>query len=132
MLFRSCQVDGHDSLIGDVVFSVMEMCGTEEEAQAWGNQGYYASIGTHPPQFYDDIMVIPVMGSSGNGGRSFIAGYDVSDMDNPKRIWQTFLMPPAQGDPDWALHHCDIGYFFSRSEERRVGKECRSRWSPYH
>ena len=23
-----------------------------------------------------------------------------------------------------------IGYF--RSEERRVGKECRSRWSPYH
>ena len=24
------------------------------------------------------------------------------------------------------LEHC------SRSEERRVGKECRSRWSPYH
>ena len=24
----------------------------------------------------------------------------------------------------------DSGY--SRSEERRVGKECRSRWSPYH
>ena len=22
--------------------------------------------------------------------------------------------------------------FFDRSEERRVGKECRSRWSPYH
>ena len=22
--------------------------------------------------------------------------------------------------------------FESRSEERRVGKECRSRWSPYH
>ena len=21
---------------------------------------------------------------------------------------------------------------FHRSEERRVGKECRSRWSPYH
>ena len=25
----------------------------------------------------------------------------------------------------------DDGYDF-RSEERRVGKECRSRWSPYH
>ena len=24
------------------------------------------------------------------------------------------------------------GDIFSRSEERRVGKECRSRWSPYH
>ena len=23
-------------------------------------------------------------------------------------------------------------YFGNRSEERRVGKECRSRWSPYH
>ena len=23
-------------------------------------------------------------------------------------------------------------YKLSRSEERRVGKECRSRWSPYH
>ena len=23
-------------------------------------------------------------------------------------------------------------YIYTRSEERRVGKECRSRWSPYH
>ena len=25
-----------------------------------------------------------------------------------------------------------INKFLTRSEERRVGKECRSRWSPYH
>ena len=24
------------------------------------------------------------------------------------------------------------GFLLCRSEERRVGKECRSRWSPYH
>src|SRR2546430_3623370 len=30
------------------------------------------------------------------------------------------------GHPFVAAHHR------SRSEERRVGKECRSRWSPYH
>ena len=24
------------------------------------------------------------------------------------------------------------GFYDRRSEERRVGKECRSRWSPYH
>ena len=24
------------------------------------------------------------------------------------------------------------GDYYQRSEERRVGKECRSRWSPYH
>ena len=28
------------------------------------------------------------------------------------------------------LHH--IEFCVVRSEERRVGKECRSRWSPYH
>ena len=36
-------------------------------------------------------------------------------------------------ESDWAdllkLHHA---YGKERSEERRVGKECRSRWSPYH
>ena len=31
-------------------------------------------------------------------------------------------------DCDEIWHAGDIG----RSEERRVGKECRSRWSPYH
>src|SRR5690554_6491764 len=29
-------------------------------------------------------------------------------------------------------HHHQILLLFLRSEERRVGKECRSRWSPYH
>ena len=31
------------------------------------------------------------------------------------------------------ISHVDAGFdFHNRSEERRVGKECRSRWSPYH
>ena len=25
-----------------------------------------------------------------------------------------------------------VDFWADRSEERRVGKECRSRWSPYH
>ena len=32
--------------------------------------------------------------------------------------------------PYYALR--DYGADGQRSEERRVGKECRSRWSPYH
>ena len=28
--------------------------------------------------------------------------------------------------------HLSQGFTEARSEERRVGKECRSRWSPYH
>ena len=46
---------------------------------------------------------------------------------------QSFLDPPMLG-----ISYEDGIYFFARktlfqrSEERRVGKECRSRWSPYH
>ena len=56
--------------------------------------------------------------------------------------------PTVITDPDclkelWALSGHDIAedvelmpvmpfYRLNRSEERRVGKECRSRWSPYH
>ena len=43
------------------------------------------------------------------------------------RIEQGIITEIAEGDavPTGAV---DCG----RSEERRVGKECRSRWSPYH
>ena len=34
----------------------------------------------------------------------------------------------AAQDPDVIYLDADL----MRSEERRVGKECRSRWSPYH
>ena len=37
------------------------------------------------------------------------------------------LRKPAQDADD-----SKAGIVYDRSEERRVGKECRSRWSPYH
>src|SRR6266700_5091024 len=36
-------------------------------------------------------------------------------------------VPPARSLPAGSCGTC-----WHRSEERRVGKECRSRWSPYH
>ena len=30
------------------------------------------------------------------------------------------------------MYEINEDYLAERSEERRVGKECRSRWSPYH
>ena len=40
----------------------------------------------------------------------------------------------ASGSGKTTLLNCisTIDRVSSRSEERRVGKECRSRWSPYH
>ena len=36
------------------------------------------------------------------------------------------------GDTPLFEHHTTSLVFNDRSEERHVGKECRSRWSPYH
>ena len=43
-----------------------------------------------------------------------------------KSIGDTISLNLGDGEKDYTL--CGI----LRSEERRVGKECRSRWSPYH
>ena len=45
----------------------------------------------------------------------FVAGYDRT----PSELTGHLIAEGAQ------IH-------YERSEERRVGKECRSRWSPYH
>ena len=34
--------------------------------------------------------------------------------------------------PQFDIEDTDDETVLTRSEERRVGKECRSRWSPYH
>ena len=41
-------------------------------------------------------------------------------VDDPKDYVPEDEATKISKEPDW------------RSEERRVGKECRSRWSPYH
>ena len=51
------------------------------------------------------------------------AGVDVSDA-------QQELRELASRQQQGVVHLCFFGEV--RSEERRVGKECRSRWSPYH
>ena len=39
----------------------------------------------------------------------------------------------AMENPQINMDHASLSdQFHIRSEERRVGKECRSRWSPYH
>src|SRR5882724_7351327 len=52
---------------------------------------------------------------------------DVCSSDLPNRRGQARQRPQP-----WRPTLCPIGIRSSRSEERRVGKECRSRWSPYH
>ena len=62
---------------------------------------------------------------------------------SPVKLWGTDPLTFKQGvhgrkpqgaGKDAVLLHCDGLFrgFDTRSEERRVGKECRYRWSPYH
>ena len=39
---------------------------------------------------------------------------------------------PSASLQRWPLDIRSLNPALNRSEERRVGKECRSRWSPYH
>ena len=61
----------------------------------------------------------------------------VGNVNVPPRKTEEELVPPpmvegmTQVMGNWERlieHHVET----ARSEERRVGKECRSRWSPYH
>src|SRR5256885_15489173 len=74
-------------------------------------------------------------------------GYPVA-VDNGYKIWRAFNNQywPAHyfidaqgrirhhhfGEGGYAESERVIQQLLQRSEERRVGKECRSRWSPYH
>ena len=44
--------------------------------------------------------------------------------------WKRPILTDSGGFQVWSLG--DLVKITERSEERRVGKECRSRWSPYH
>ena len=39
---------------------------------------------------------------------------------------------PIGDEQEDTVNHFKVALVYFRSEERRVGKECRSRWSPYH
>src|SRR2546423_7363148 len=79
-----------------------------------------------------------------NGGPGSASAWLHMGAFGPRRVVTTdaaFTPPPPYQTVDNANSLIDvtdmvfidpIGTGFSRSEERRVGEECRSRWSPYH
>ena len=52
-----------------------------------------------------------------------------ADAQAEERLLDLLVPPPPPKTPPGIF---DQASFEARSEERRVGKECRSRWSPYH
>ena len=73
--------------------------------------------------------------SDTHGDRKYLA--EAIDRVQPDELWH---LGDSEGDRDWIEKYsgCPVRIVRgnmdtdNRSEERRVGKECRSRWSPYH
>src|SRR5256885_16196942 len=63
------------------------------------------------------VYLRPQSAAFGESVVAYIRGFGQADFD------------PAF-EPGVGLYVDDV--YYPRSEERRVGKECRSRWSPYH
>ena len=124
----NCAVDAIDAKSGEISFSIQEICkNVEGNYYSWP---MYEGIGkygspSHPGPIYEDenILVVAITGATASwgGGRAFIDGYDLNT-NPPERLWRTFLSPPSEGDPEWALRECDKGWFFSYPEWKESGR----------
>src|SRR2546425_264446 len=73
--------------------------------------------------------VLPLTGNFASLGQQYLwAGQTVEDIIN--NDYADLAVPLGPGKGFSGLGGAPAR--FIRSEERRVGKECRSRWSPYH
>src|SRR3712207_3785510 len=77
--------------------------------------GIATFLGASQPKRYESTAVLALTPDVGRG-QTFISS------DNLSALLGTYA--------ETAKSEVNIGR--ARSEERRVGKECRSRWSPYH
>src|SRR2546430_11017107 len=66
---------------------------------------------------------LPIWRAGDGGGGCHVVGFE---------YLADHLEGPASAGPSCADPGRQPGSDLRRSEERRVGKECRSRWSPYH
>src|SRR5574341_2392884 len=80
----------------------------------------------------------PVVGFESNKARALLA-YLTVEADRPHcrdvlagLLWPDHTEKAAHDNLRQALANLRRVIGDGRSEERRVGKECRSRWSPYH
>ena len=107
--------------------------------------------------FFAAVMFIFGQGIKADAKQKFVVGFDASfppygylsddgdyvgfDLDLAAEVakrngWELVKQPIDWDAKDTELKvgniDCIWNGFTMRSEERRVGKECRSRWSPYH
>ena len=70
----------------------------------------------------DQVRLINKHFTPGRGGQKIqhVTIHHMGGIGDTNQCWQ------------WWQTRAASAHYAIRSEERRVGKECRSRWSPYH
>ena len=79
------------------------------------------------PRFYEDLNV---MHDKTMPARTYYIPASVRMNDLVEHRERSDRFQLLNGE--WKFQYYNSIYDVTRSEERRVGKECRSRWSPYH
>ena len=77
------------------------------------------------------LLVVVMLATIAVKAQDIYVGGSLNVWRNSTGNTTSFKVAPEVGynfNETWALG-AELDY---RSEERRVGKECRSRWSPYH
>ena len=84
-------------------------------------------------------MPVPMSPKNGNKNNNN-KGFNWGRFSKTLSFWVFILLIPVvliqlagpRGDATTEINYTEYRAQLDRSEERRVGKECRSRWSPYH
>ena len=84
-----------------------------------------SDVGLVPEEWGGDVVMVDVSAKTGDG--------------IPQLLEMVLLVAEMQelkgapsASPSGVVVEAQLDKGAERSEERRVGKECRSRWSPYH
>ncbi len=129
-----CRDAGLDATTGKVAWFIEGTC-NNVPGNVWPEgEGRYlgGGFGPRPAALSKraNVLIVNRGGDSegAGGGRAFMAGYDFSKVVaagksgyNGPPLWRTFLVPPAEGDPEWALRNCDKGWFFDYQAFKRDG-----------
>ena len=113
MLFRSVLL---------TAVSDLEVINTEEQGSLWHIR--------YPVADSDEVLVVATTRPETMLGDSAVAVHP--DDERYKHLIGKLINLPLTGRqiPIIADDYADMKFGTGRSEERRVGKECRSRWSP--
>ena len=77
-------------------------------------------------------IYVPNYAGTESGGGSYGTSYDITGSNGGSILQSGFKRDPRSCPAQASSRSSSSPSSCRRSEERRVGKECRSRWSPYH